>query len=172
MDDITKKRINECVKRALTLNSGRELKYPLTFCFSNNIDYENKCTGNINPEKTPDENHSRRCYQLSSECFGCAFYKNYFFVSDSLRALKTYISLTFQKNEITGFENENARRKFYSLALTFLKNLLDLTREKCYLTFSNSMVIDAKNALDEMSPSSVYNLVIKIYDFCKENNIK
>ena len=171
MDDITKKRINECVKRTLSINSGKELNVPLCFCFSCDTNYDNKCSNNTNPDRTPEENNnSVRRYLLTQDCFGCAFYKTYFYASDALRALKTYFSLALQKDKPSGFERSASR--IFGLGNSFFKNLLSLTREKCYLTFSNSLFNEAVSALSEMSYEQLYNLIIEVYNFCKENNIK
>lgn len=169
MDDITKKKINECVKRALIYNSGRKMKLPKSFCFLNNAEIENQCSGNINPDRLPGEQSAVEASRLDSCCFGCAFYKSFFYISDLIAFYKDSIALSLQSS--SPFLKSQYGTMINKTKALF-EEILSLTRTSCYLTFNTNLYNSAVKELSMLTPDKYYEMLTKIYDFCKENNIK
>lgn len=170
MDNITKKKVNECVKRTLIYNSGKKLKQPLTFCFVSNAPFDNRCQGNVNPDRAPGELNLAQERGADSNCFGCAFQKSFVYVSEALGALKARYALSAQTS--AGVESYFNSSRTYQNSMNFVDNLLALTRATCYLTFNASMYEESKETLRLLRTSEMYDLITELYNFCKENNIK
>jgi len=170
MDNITKKKINECVKRTLIYNSGKKLKQPFAFCFVSNAPFDNRCQGNVNPDRAPGEMNLAQERGVDSNCFGCAFQKSFVYVSEALEALKARYALSTQTS--AGVESYFNNSRAYQSSINFVDNLLALTRATCYLTFNASMHEDSREALRLLRTSEMYDLITELYNFCKENNIK
>lgn len=168
MDNITKKKINECVKRTLIYNSGKKIKRPVNFCSIQDALLDNRCQSNVNPETAPGEDTAASERGLNLDCYGCPFMKSYIYVSDALLGLKTRMALSYNDGTPTTFIASRSS----SCAMQFLMSLLSTTRERCYLTFTNSMLNDAQNEIQRLNYMNLYQLISDIYEFCKENNIK
>lgn len=169
MDDITKKKINECVKRALLYNSGKKLDHPLTGCFVNNSELENRCNGSYNPIRIPGEERIANDMGLDSNCFGCAFSKSAYYVSDALRYCKSMFALSAQNSDNFSVTK---RYDFAGRANNIIIMILNIARKMCYLTFSDAMYNSATRYINGLDENDYYDIIVKIHDFCKENNIK
>ena len=171
MDNITKKKINECVKRTLIYNSGKKIKRPVNFCSIQDTLLDNRCQSNVNPESAPGEDSAANERGLNLDCYGCPFMKSYIYASDALLGLKTRMALSYNDGGMPA-PSGYAPARASSCAMQFLMNLLSLVRERCYLTFTNSMLNDAQNQVQCLNYTDLYQLISNIYEFCKENNIK
>lgn len=164
MDAATKKRINECVERTLLYNSGKKFsKGPLFICCLSHVSLLDKCDNNCNYVRTPGE------VQILSElrdspdnCYGCAFSRYFNYVSEALSFLKTTLAMDSQCDCFDPCREAGA----------LLERILILTRTSCYLTFTEQMFSSAMSEVNELSHTDMYNVILKMYNFCKENNIK
>ena len=170
MSDYPKK-IHECIKRTLLFESGKEVR-PVSLCFIQEYLLESMCTGTSEAlaEEQRENSELFSYYPNGSRCSTCPFLKSGMYVSDILRVLKTFGTLSLQD---TGNTAERRKNYFMSKCVEgFLVPLLNRTRARCYLTFSDSDKRAARQEISDMNFNDMLKLIIEIYDFCKENNIK
>ena len=176
MDNITKRKVNEAIKRTLIYNSGKKNNRS-GICLMQFFGCDSQvCMSNSNPEISPLEERETRECNISHTCYGCPFLKRTTSIFEQIILYKSILAFGY----ITSEDNESP---FYSFGFdsksfsvsevrNFLCDFLLIVKESCYLTFNEKMLKEANYEINTMSSYQLYFALCNMENFCKENNIK
>lgn len=165
MSDYPKK-IHECFKRTLLFESGKKVT-PFSMCFTTYFSCKHIYLCNGTTEETSSERTELiESYPNGSRCGSCPFLKCGEYNSDIIKNLKT-VGLISSQSEFS-----NSTYIFRDACVMYLRKLAERVKERCYLTFTNDDKRFVINSIQDMDFEQVLNLIIKMDEFCKENNIK
>lgn len=176
MDNITKRKVNEAIKRTLIYNSGKKISHS-GICLMQFFGCDSQlCISSSNPEVSPLEERETREHNISHSCYGCPFLKRATSIFEQIILYKSILAFGYITTEDgqSPFVSLGSNSKSFSTTevRNALCDFLLTVKESCYLTFNEKLLKEASYEVSTMSPYQLYFALCNMENFCKENNIK